>query len=226
MCGRVGFYDDKEWKNAVAKTIGNVRDEIGTLVPHYNIAPSQPLATLLGNGTYHYTGFGLIPHWIREPKAVAINARAESIAEKPSFKTPFRHRRCLIPVNGFFEWKREGARKTPYWIHPAGKSFFALAGIWDEWHDTQSGDALTTSAIITTEPNDLMRPIHDRMPVILKEEDWAMWLDPTVTEPEALQPLLKPYDPAGMKAYTVSTYVNSPAHDDAKVIAPVKETLF
>lgn len=226
MCGRVGFYDDKEWKSAVVRNIGNVRDEIGTLVPHYNIAPSQPLATLLGNGTYRYTGFGFIPHWMKEPKAVAINARAESIAWKPSFKSSFRHRRCLIPVNGFFEWKREGARKIPFWVHPSTSTFFALAGIWDEWHGSLREETVITSAIITTEPNELMRPIHDRMPVILEEKDWGMWLDSAVAEPEALQPLLRPYDPAKMQAYTVSSYVNSPTHDDIKAIVPVKESLF
>ena len=149
---------------------------------------------------------------------------------KPSFRESFRHRRCIIPVNGFFEWKKDGKHKIPYWIYPSStnkaRNFFALAGIWDEWKDKNTGEIITSSAIITTEPNELMKPIHDRMPVILKPDEWKLWLDPKVEEGEVLQPLLDPYDTKLMDAYEVSTYVNSPAHDDPKVIEAVKSTLF
>lgn len=221
MCGRVGFFDDVTWTRAVIKHFGDVSNKIGTLKPHYNIAPSQLLATLLNNGEYTYTHFGLIPHWMKEKKAVSINARAETLTEKPSFRNPYKSKRCLIPVNGFFEWKKEGKNKIPYWIHSNEEDFFALAGLWEQWHDKETGEIITSSAIITTDPNETMRPIHDRMPVILKEDDWTLWLDKEVKEASVLNPLLKPFDPKLMEAYEVSTYVNIPIHDDPKVISPV-----
>jgi len=220
MCGRVGFFDDIAWSRAVNNYYGRIDNRVGRLTPRYNIAPSQPLATLLNIGTYTFTHFGLIPHWMRERKAVAINARAETLSQKPSFREPFQRKRCIIPVNGFYEWKKEGSHKMPYWIHPKEGNFFALAGLWDEWKDKQSGEIITSSAIITTEPNELMESIHDRMPVILEPESWKLWLDPKVEEGEVLAPLLNPYDPDKMDAYEVSTYVNSPVHDDKKVIKP------
>ena len=218
MCGRVGFFDDVSWTRAVTKYYGNYANKIGTLTPHYNIAPSQPLATLLNTGEYTHTHFGLIPHWMKEKKAVSINARADTIEQKPSFKDPFKRKRCLIPVNGFFEWKKEGNIKVPYWIYSTEGDYFALAGIWDKWTDKETGEIITSSAIITTEPNDMMKSIHDRMPVILKPDDWKLWLDTEVQESGVLKPLLDPYDSKLMEAYKVSTYVNSPVHDDKKVI--------
>ena len=226
MCGRVGFFDDIAWSRAVNNYYGRIDNRVGKLTPRYNIAPSQPLATLLNIGTYTFTHFGLIPHWMKEKKTVAINARAETLSQKPSFREPFQHKRCIIPVNGFYEWKKEGSHKVPYWIYPKEGNFFALAGLWDEWKDKQSGEIITSSAIITTEPNELMESIHDRMPVILEPENWKLWLDPKVEEGEVLAPLLNPYDPDKMDAYEVSIYVNSPAHDDPKTIKAAKSTLF
>jgi len=228
MCGRVGFFDDIAWSRAVNNYYGRIDKRIGQLAPRYNIAPSQPLATLLNTATYTFTHFGLIPHWMKEKKSVAINARAETLSQKPSFREPFKHKRCLIPVNGFYEWKREGGQKIPYWIYPGTKNtegnFFALAGIWDEWKERDTGEIVTSSAIITTEPNELMRPIHDRMPVILEPEEWRLWLDPKVEEADVLQPLLDPYDAERMEAYEVSSYVNAPVHDDPRAIEPARPT--
>ncbi len=226
MCGRVGFFDDIAWNRAVNDYYGNIDNRVGKLTPRYNIAPSQPLVTLLNTGTYTLTRFGLIPRWMKEKKAIAINARAETLTQKPSFREPLKHKRCLIPVNGFYEWKREGSAKIPYWIHPKDENFFALAGLWDEWTDKETGEMVTSSAIITTEPNEFMRPIHDRMPAILEPENWKLWLNLKVEESEAIVPLLDPYDPDRMDAYEVSTYVNAPAHDDHKAIEATKRTLF
>ena len=139
MCGRVGFFDDIAWSRAVNNYYGRIDNRVGKLTPRYNIAPSQPLATLLNIGTYTFTHFGLIPHWMKERKAVAINARAKTLLQKPSFREPFQHKRCIIPVNGFYEWKKEGSHKVPYWIHPKEGGFFALAGLWDEWKDKETG---------------------------------------------------------------------------------------
>ena len=218
MCGRVGFYDDRDWKIALRGSNIQYRDNVGQLRPSYNIAPTQSMATLFNTGEYSYTHFGFIPHWAKDAKFQPINARADSVAQKPTFKGPIRHRRCLVPINGFYEWQRTDEGKVPYWITPDDSNFFALAGIYDEWHGPDG--VMIGTAIITTEPNDIMRPIHDRMPVILQQDDWRFWLDPDVTEPEALQPLLVPYGGA-MTATAVSTYVNSAAHNDKKCILQI-----
>ncbi len=153
MCGRVGFYDDIGWSKSVLAHYGQYNNLIGELSPSYNIAPSQPLATLLNNGNYDYTHFGLIPHWSRDTKFQPINARAETIAEKPTFKSSFKSRRCLIPVNGFYEWMKDGKHKIPYWVTPSSSDFFALAGVYDEWLDPATGQRIISSAIITTTSN-------------------------------------------------------------------------
>ena len=114
----------------------------------------------------------------------------------------------------------------PYWIHPKDNNFFALAGLWDEWEDKRSGDTIISSAIITTEPNEMMKPIHDRMPIILSAEDWKLWLDPVISEREILGPLLQPFDSSKMEAYEVSTYANSPQHNDRRAIEPAINSLF
>lgn len=220
MCGRVGFYNDEDWRNVVRSVVGDISDRVGALTPSYNTAPSQPLATLLNTKTYTYTRFGLIPHWAKDGKFQPINARAETISQKPTFKSAFARRRCLIPVNGFYEWQRTAGGKIPYWFTPGDEhDFFALAGIYDEWHDPATGETVTGSAIITTEANGIMRPVHDRMPVIIPVREWNLWLDPAVEEPEALRPLLSPYGGA-MRSVEVTTYVNSPAHNDAGCLVP------
>ncbi|MDX1295645.1 MAG: SOS response-associated peptidase [Sulfurimonadaceae bacterium] len=226
MCGRVGFYDDAGWSKAILAHYGHYNNLVGDLLPSYNIAPSQPMATLLNSGDYTYTHFGLIPHWAKETKFQPINARAETIASKPTFKSSFSTRRCLIPVNGFYEWYKAGNHKIPYWITPSSSDFFALAGIYDEWHDPASDETIISSAIITTSPTGVMEPIHDRMPVILNPDDWKLWLDPKVTEPEAVAPLLSPCRDDLMHAYEVSTYVNSPSNNDEKCIAQMSSFLF
>jgi len=227
MCGRVGFFSDGLFINDAEALLGDFINDIGVLSPHYNIAPSQSLPALLSNRHYTNTTFGFIPHWAKEPKIHPINARAETINEKPMFRGSFRHKRALIPVNGFYEWHQEGGRKQPYWFHPKEGDYFALGAIWDEWYDNRDEKIITSSAIITTEANSLMEPIHDRMPVIIPKASWAMWLDDEVNEPEALYELLQPSSSDIMAAYKVSTRVNSPVNDDADLLAPMSpETLF
>lgn len=132
-----------------------------------------------------------------------------------------------MPVNGFYEWQKVGKHKQPYWIHPMDQDYFALGAVWDEWHDNMTGEVITSTAIITTEANDLMKPIHDRMPVILPKESWALWLDENVQDYGVLKELMRPGDSSLMDAYTVSTRVNSPANDDAGLIGHSKAiTLF
>jgi putative SOS response-associated peptidase YedK len=227
MCARVGFFSDGLFINDVHAVLGNFVNDIGTLTPRYNIAPSQDLPTLLNDRRYTMTSFGLIPHWAKDAKRRPANARAESVAEKPMFRSSFQRKRALVPVNGFYEWQQLGKEKQPYWFRPTTGDYFALGAIWDEWHDNDSGEVITSSAIITTEPNDLMRPIHDRMPVIIPRASWGLWLDSEVHEQEVLRDLLQPCNSDLMEAYPVSTHVNSPANDNADLIVRASRgTLF
>lgn len=226
MCARVGFYDDADWHDALSKYYGPYQDQVGELRPRFNIAPSQQLPALLNSGDYLYTHFGLIPHWSKDPKVTPVNARAETLSQKVSFRDAFRQRRCLIPANGYYEWRREGKTKIPYWIHPTEKAFFAFAGLWDRWLDSDNAEIITSTAIITTEPNEKMAKIHDRMPVILKPADWSVWLDPTIEDSVPLSPLLSAFNENQMGAYEVSTYVNKPSNDTPRCMEPMKNLLF
>lgn len=225
MCGRVGLVDDAQFIKEATKILKNIESKL-TLQPSYNIAPSQPLATLTNDHTCHYTEFGLLPHWAKDKKFRPINARAESLHTKPTFRTPFKTNRSIIPINGFYEWRKEGNHKVPYWIYPKENNYFALAGITDTFMNKETGENIVSSAIITTSPNELMLPIHDRMPVILEPQDWELWLAPNVQEYEVIQPLLKPFDPNKMDAYEVSTFVNSPANNSKQCIEPRSNSLF
>lgn len=198
------------------------------LTPRYNVAPTQPVAVVANDGrnTLDFFLWGLIPSWAKDPEIGSrmINARAETLAEKPSFRAAFRRRRCLILADGFYEWKLspEGKSKIPMRITLVTGKPFALAGLWELWN-APDGSRINSCTIITTEPNSLMAHIHNRMPVILPETDYGQWLDPAEQRPKTLQPLLRPYDPALMKAYPVSRLVNKPDNDTPACIQPVAE---
>jgi putative SOS response-associated peptidase YedK len=166
--------------------------------------------------------WGLIPSWAKDPAIgyKLINARAESIAEKPGFRTAFKKRRCLIPADGFYEWRLEsdGRTKTPMRIRMKSKEPFTFAGLWETWKDPQEKE-IRTFTIITTEPNEILQPIHNRMPVIMKPEDEEAWLDPRA-DPKHLAKILSPYTEKEMEAYAVSQLVNSPKHDSPDCIEP------
>ena len=186
--------------------------------PRYNIAPTQSVVTIRKSGIFREATamhWGLIPSWAKDPSIGnrMINARAETIAEKPSFRNAFKKQRCLIPATGFYEWKKTGGKtKQPYHIGMNDGEPFAFAGLWESW---QGGEQKTIESctIITTEANRLLSDIHDRMPVILSEEDYDTWLDPKLKDAETLQELLNPLDPEAMRVYPVSTLVNSPRND-------------
>ena len=165
--------------------------------------------------------WGLVPFWSKEPggKRPLINARAEGIETKPSFRGPIRHRRCIVPASGFYEWRREGTGKQPYFVRPAEDEVFALAAIWDHWEGKQ-GEVIESVAIITTSANELMQPIHDRMPVILGKENVASWIAPQ-TELDKTLAMLKPFPPERMVAYPVNSVVNSARHDGPEGVARV-----
>ena len=194
----------------------------------YNIAPSQDILAMrtapeTGRSEWVLLRWGLVLFWSKEPggKRPLINAQAEGIAAKPSFRGPVRNRRCIVPASGFYEWRRQGTGKQPYFVRPAEDEVFALAGIWDHWEGKQ-GEVIESVAIITTSANELMQPIHDRMPVILEEEDVAEWIAPETKLEKALA-MLKPCSSARMVVYPVSSLVNNARHDGPECVARVNE---
>ena len=186
----------------------------------FNIAPTQAVpmvAVLEGQRTVTPARWGLVPSWTKDLSQMKVNlfnARSDTAHEKPSFKTPLRYRRCLVPTDGFFEWRREGKAKTPYYIQVRNAALFAFAGLYDLYKDE-----LLSCTILTTTPNKLMATLHDRMPVILSPDDYSRWLDPDITDPAEIQDLLRPY-PGEMQAYPVSSAVNSPRNNTADLLQP------
>lgn len=194
--------------------------------PRFNIAPSQPVLAIPNDESNQADFFqwGLIPFWAKDPSIGnrLINARGETLAEKPSFRGSYKYKRCLILTDGFYEWnKQPGSKtKTPYFIHMKDRQPFAFAGLWDEWHSSD-GSQVRTCTIITTSPNELVKALHNRMPVILPRDSYGQWLSNTPQTPENLDPLIKPYPSAEMAAYPVSTLVNNPKNDHAACVVPV-----
>jgi putative SOS response-associated peptidase YedK len=221
MCGRFTLTVDP----------ADLQDVFGDFIfptqfaPRYNIAPSQPVLAIPNDGKNKADFFlwGLIPSWAKDPTIASklINARGETVAEKPSFRGSFKYKRCLISADGFYEWKAEAGKKakTPYFIHMKNRKPFAFAGLWDEWH-SPDGNMLRTCTIITTSPNELMSDLHNRMPVILDKSQFADWLNPMPQTLENLIHLLQPFPAEKMSAYPVSTLVNAPSNDRAELIAP------
>ena len=171
--------------------------------------------------------WGLIPFWAKDPSIghKMINARAETVDEKPSFEHSLQRERCLVIADGFYEWKKEGSTKQPYRITLKNKELFGFAGLWDTWNST-TGDIIDSCSIITTTPNDLMASIHDRMPVILSQDSERVWLDQTIVDSCFLKSLLVPYPANLMMAYEVSTLVNSPKNNEPECLLPVGPKLF
>ena len=191
--------------------------------PRFNIAPSQPVI-VVGDDGHRYLKpmrWGLIPSWAKDP-AIGnrlINARVETLAEKPSFRAALQQRRCLIPADGFYEWQRLGNVKQPVRIRLKSREPFGFAGLWKQWTSPAHEEVLSCT-IITTAANELIQPVHNRMPVILNPADEQTWLDPRNSDPALLLPLLKPYPSELLEFYTVSRAVNSPLHDSPDCMAP------
>ena len=195
--------------------------------PRYNIAPSQQVATIRLNPEAAkrecvLLRWGLIPSWAKDSKIgnQCINAKAETVAEKPSFRSAFKKRRCWVIADGFYEWQLQGKQKQPMWIGLKSKRPFAFAGLWEHWKPAE-GAPIETCTIITTEPNALMQTIHNRMPVILTPHDYDLWLDPTMQQVETVKSLLRPFTSEELVAYPVSTLVNNPRHDATQCLEPV-----
>jgi len=245
MCGRFTL---RSTAQEVAEAFGLL--EVPPFAPLFNLAPTQPIAVVrhvpnAGNGARElvWMHWGLVPSWAKDRSMGArmINARAEGAVSKPAYRAAFRRRRGLVVADGFYEWQKVeqtlplgtgktsrrgkgGAKKQPYFFHMNDDRPFAFAGLWETW-ESPDGSFLDSATILTTDANDLMRPVHDRMPVILAPDNYARWLDPAV-EPEEATALLEPYTGDDLTAYPISTYVNSPSHDDSQCIAPLAAELF
>lgn len=232
MCGRFTLHHSTE---QVAKRF-EIQKVLFSLDARYNIAPSQPVAAVLQNGEERVLDalkWGLVPSWADDP-AIGnrmINARAETLREKPSFKRALQRRRCLVPADGFYEWSKGHSSdkslnsKTPLHIKMKSGELFAFAGLWDEWRpkDHKDAEPLRTCTLVTSTPNELISKVHHRMAVILKPEFEAAWLDPELNDAEELLQMLQPYESAALEMYRVSKRVNAPAFDDESCIAPAGE---
>jgi len=217
MCAR---YTLRQAPSDVARRF-QAQPALFELSARYNIAPTQPVLVVHEQGArmVEPMRWGLVPSWSRDPEIGArlVNARAETIAEKPSFRTALKRRRCLIPADGFYEWTGSGKERNPMFIHRRDDALFAFAGLWEEW-ESPDGSPLHTCTIITTTPNRLIAPIHDRMPVILPREHENTWLDSRQFVPNLLR-LLQPYAGNAFEAYPVSRHVNTAANEGSACIA-------
>ena len=222
MCGRYALYADPE--TLVARfELPRTPD----LRPRYNIAPSQAVPAIRqsreGRRELIPLRWGLVPHWAAQADTSGhsmINARAETVATKPAFRSAFRCRRCLIPADGFYEWKNTGRIRQPYFIRLKDGLPLAFAGLWEEWRD-RDGQAIRSCTILVTRANTLLQPIHDRMPVILEPHAYGQWLGTDITDAEGLTQLLVPFPPEGMEAYPVEKWVNNPKNEGAACVERV-----
>ena len=220
MCGRYARY-------SAVRRFGELFDTPAgfELAASYNVAPSNAVLVARnaswGGRELITLKWGLVPSWSKEPKTEfsTLNARAETVAEKPTFRSAFRHRRCLIAADGFYEWGGREGRKQPYYIRLASKSPFAFAGIWEHWE--RAGESLDSCSILVTGANEILRSIHDRMPVIFSPASYDLWLDPAVRDPAKLKHLLVPYPAFLMAMHAVSARVNNVRNNDPTLISPL-----
>ena len=227
MCGR--YILRGRFEQLARAFLAEIKFDEFTDRPRFNIAPSQnvPLLRIGGQGQRVIDSalWGLIPSWVKgTPKIKPINARAETVPTSPMFRQAFDRRRCLIPADGFYEWRGPKPPKQPFFIHMKDDSLFAFAGLWERWRPEEEANPIDTCTIITTEPNELMRPIHNRMPVILHPENYARWLD-RETPGDAVNDLLRPYDANEMTAHPINTRVNSVKNEGEELIEEQRKPL-
>jgi len=225
MCGR---FVSKAKKEEIEKEFKVEISDGNLSTPRYNIAPTQMIAAVAeieNEREISLFKWGLVPHWAKDESIgnKLINARAETLTEKPSFREAFARRRCIIPVSGFYEWMRVAKdAKQPFYFYLKDKEVFGFAGLWEEWLDKETGELTETCTIITTEANEVLKPVHDRMPVILKSDSYEEWLNPKIKDTAKLQNLLVPYPANEMSSHAVSRAVNSPSEDSAELIVNSK----
>lgn len=222
MCGRYVVAYDPE---TLVSGFSIVR--VPPFPKRWNVAPQSMVPVVHeskeGDRVAELMRWGLLPHWAKDPKLghKLNNARAESVFDRPSFRQAARRRRCLLPASGFYEWQATPSGKQPWYISPQGDRTFAMAGLFEAWRPDETSEWLLTCCVITTEPNALMAPIHDRMPVMLDEADWATWLSRGVQDPQAVRGLLRPCDPALMAAWPVSRTVNRGSAEGQDLVEPL-----
>ena len=226
MPGRLCIFDDTAFMQEISKKFANFSNNVFPLHKQYNIAPTLDIAIFTNTKLYTYAHFGLIPSWANEHSKMQINARSETVFEKSSFKEACKHRRCLIPLNGYFEWKQDAKSKKSqaYFIHSNCDEYFVFAGIYESWYDNRLKKSILTCALLTTEPNETIATLHDRMPVILEKEKWEIRLDNKSTYSE-LNQLFTPIASDRVKYFAVSELVNSVKNDTAACITEVKEII-
>lgn len=226
MCGRFIQISDPERITVLFKDIEVERDAPAHFTPSYNVAPTKHILTILNLPTplLTLTRWGLIPFWAKDSSIGSrmINARAETLASKPSFRDPLKKRRCLIFADGFYEWQSTGKTKTPFFVRLKTQEPFAMAGLWDQWANRETGEEIRSSTIITTDPNSVIATIHNRMPVILDPADYNLWLSSERKPDAELMACLKSYSPDEMEVYEISRMVNSPQNDSPECIRPVR----
>jgi putative SOS response-associated peptidase YedK len=228
MCGRYRVSKRKREIEEHFKAASEESEE--EWIPRYNVAPTQPVAVIRQHPKepvrkLSMMRWGLIPSWAKDASGSArmINARLESAATQPAFRDAMKSRRCLIPADGFYEWKKNGKIKQPYCFEVNGGKLFAFAGLWDRWKNP-NGEWIRSCSILTTRPNAATAPVHDRMPVILDPNDYDLWLDPGMNDTGAAAELLKPFDAQRMRAYPVSLRINNANNDDEESARPIKIT--
>ena len=219
MCGRYVITSAPEAIRALFRY-----QEQPNFPPRYNVAPTQPIPIVrLAQGVRQFAlvRWGLLPSWVKDPKAftLVINARGESVLDKPAFKNAMKYRRCLIPADGFYEWKASGSRKGPYFVRPTSGAPMAFAGLWESWIGP-NGEELETAAIVTTTANHALEDVHDRMPVVVPPEAFDLWLNCGEVDATTAAALIAPPPDDAMEAYPVSTDVNRVANDNAKLLEP------
>jgi putative SOS response-associated peptidase YedK len=223
MCGR---FTQQRPTSELAEIFG--AEDLAELPgERFNVAPTDEAAVVVQRSDKRRAitayRWGLIPHWAEDRRVGSrmFNARAETIASSPAFRDAFRRRRCLVPVDSFYEWRRDGKIRQPFRIVRGDGRLLALAGLWSGWHDPETGEVLRTFTIVTTGPNGLLRPIHNRMPVVLEPEAWDRWLDRDLAEPAELHGLLVPIEDTALGAYPVSRLVNDVRRDGPALIEPL-----
>jgi putative SOS response-associated peptidase YedK len=219
------MYDDSVFKHDITNKFGVFRDTIGAINKQYNIAPTLDIAIYTNTRVYTYAHFGLIPSWASNRASMQINARSETVFEKRSFKEAYKQRRCLIPLNGYFEWKKDPQSKISqaHFIVSASGDYFVFAGIYESWYDNTLNETILTCALLTTEPNEKIANLHDRMPVILESHQWELWLDDRSSYRE-LNRLFIPLSSDKVRYFRVSESVNSVKNDSIACITEYVET--
>lgn len=222
MCGRFSLTVSPE---QISKKFN--LSKVPEIQPRYNIAPSQDIATVVQSKASEETQFqwmrwGLVPHWAKDIKIgyKLINARVETVAEKPAFRSAIKQRRCLILADGFYEWQHQGKQKQPYYFQLESGKLFAFAGLWETWNSPEDEQVISCT-ILTTAADEVVNPIHERMPIIVPSQYYEMWLDPEITQPQDVLPLVTQGDRASLQAKPVSTMVNNPKCDRAECLESV-----